>query len=380
MKLHYLAPAVLSLLLCAGCGPKPLPQESQLDTASNHYSLGLSKLDADDLAGAKSEFARARQLDPNAPEGYVGAALVAMYEQDFHAARAQIGKALGKDGKFADAHVALGRIVTAEGLAREYRTEEWLKEALAAFDKTSGPEAHFYKGMSYKQAFRFEEARQAFAAVLSLNQGPLVQRAMRETEIIQRIQRAAPGSRIGMKIALIPEIDRADLAVLLVEELKLAAVLAKHRPATSDLGFRAPGQDAPSAAAGVRATDTAEHWAQQWIGEVLSLGVAGLDLFPDGTFHPDEPITRANYALVNQSIIAAITGDASIPTRYLGESSRFSDVRNDFYAYNAIAFNADRGIMAAEKITGAFRPTDPVSGADALLIIRELQNALRMEF
>jgi hypothetical protein len=84
--------------------------------------------------------------------------------------------------------------------------------------------------------------------------------------------------------------------------------------------------------------------------------------------------------MINQSIILMITSKSSLATKYLGEPSRFSDVRSDHYAYNAIALNTDRGIMAADKISGAFRPTDSVSGADALVIIRELQNALRMEF
>jgi hypothetical protein len=36
--------------------------------------------------------------------------------------------------------------------------------------------------------------------------------------------------------------------------------------------------------------------------------------------------------------------------------------------------------MRPDPVSGRFRPEDPVSGAEALLIIRELQNAVRMEF
>ena len=49
-------------------------------------------------------------------------------------------------------------------------------------------------------------------------------------------------------------------------------------------------------------------------------------------------------------------------------------------AYNAIAVSVERGIMSADRITGRFRPDETVSGAEALLMIRELQNAVRMEF
>jgi len=36
---------------------------------------------------------------------------------------------------------------------------------------------------------------------------------------VQKIERAKPGTKVGAKIALISKIDRADLGVLLMEEL-----------------------------------------------------------------------------------------------------------------------------------------------------------------
>ena len=382
----------LTYVLCAGlllgsaCGPKQMPQESQFDTAANHYSMGLNRLEGGDLVAAQQEFDRAQQLDPDYAGGYVGAALVAMHQGDYSEARTQVRRAMAKDGDFVDAYVALGRIATEEGLKRGYPTRKWLGEAEEAFERGArkGPEnttVDFYRGISYKKAFRFEDAHRAFANVLAPNRGPLLERAMQEAELIQRIQRAAPGTDIGSKIALVSEITRGELAVLLIEELKLPEVVAKRRPAAADLSFRAAGEAIPAASAPTaRATDTATHWAREWIEQVLELNIAGVDVFPDGTFQPDEAITRANHAMINQSILVLITGNQSLATKYLGEASRFADVRNDHFAYSAMALNADRGIMSADKISGAFHPTAPVSGADALLIIRELQNALRMEF
>ena len=83
---------------------------------------------------------------------------------------------------------------------------------------------------------------------------------------------------------------------------------------------------------------------------------------------------------MNAGILELIAGQADLATRYVGQPSPFPDVRADSYAFNAIALNVDRGIMAADTITGSFRPGDTVSGAEALVIIRELQNAVRMEF
>jgi len=74
------------------------------------------------------------------------------------------------------------------------------------------------------------------------------------------------------------------------------------------------------------------------------------------------------------------TGDESLATKYLGEASRFPDVRSDNFSYNAIALMVDRGIMSADRMTGEFKLNAKMSGADALLAIRDFQNALRITF
>ena len=68
-------------------------------------------------------------------------------------------------------------------------------------------------------------------------------------------------------------------------------------------------------------------------------------------------------------------------TKYFGEAqSRFSDVPASHFAYNAMAICTERGIMEVDMMTNRFNPTGDVTGADALLIIRNLQSSLRMTF
>ena len=105
-----------------------------------------------------------------------------------------------------------------------------------------------------------------------------------------------------------------------------------------------------------------------------------MESFPDHKFYPDQKITRVNYAKTMEGILIAATGDATLATKYVGGQSRFPDMRSDHFSYNASALMVDRGIMSADKITGAFNPEGKVSGADALLIIRDFQNALRLTF
>ena len=106
-----------------------------------------------------------------------------------------------------------------------------------------------------------------------------------------------------------------------------------------------------------------------------------MNVEPDGNFYPDDSINRATYAMAVQRLLVVATRDEGLETKYFGEpQSRFSDVPSSHFAYNAMALCAERGIMQADMMTGRFMPTGPVTGADALLIIRGLQSSLRMTF
>ena len=48
--------------------------------------------------------------------------------------------------------------------------------------------------------------------------------------------------------------------------------------------------------------------------DALSLGIPGFELLPDGSFHPDEPVTRAGYARVSEGVLTLLTVDPSLPT------------------------------------------------------------------
>ena len=384
MKIKYIKSAILIAILFAftfACGPKPIQEESVLDTPQNHYSQGMRELQNGDLDQADKEFQRAIALDPNFAEGYSGMALVAANRQDFKKAYELADKGIDKNKKSVDAHVIKGRII-----AIEMKGEDWIKDAVKEYDKAleinpKSDKALFYKAEAYKNAYMFREAESAFASVIELK-GDFAAMANNEWALVQKIQRAAPGTKVGAKIALIDEIDRADLAVLLIEELKLPELLSKKQPKTYDTGFQAPDDptkiQTEETLKMAEATDIKDHWANNWVKQVIDKGV--MDVFPDHTFRPDEKINRANYAMVMQNILILVSGDETLATKYVGSQSRFPDVNPTHFAYNAISLMADRGIMNADKITGAFDLNEQVSGADALLIIREFQNALRMTF
>ena len=92
-------------------------------------------------------------------------------------------------------------------------------------------------------------------------------------------------------------------------------------------------------------------------------------------------MNRATYAMAVQRLLVVATRDESLETKYFGENpSRFSDVSSSHFAYPAMALCSERGIMKADLVTGGFQPAGNVGGADALLIIRSVQNSLRVTF
>ena len=374
-------PALILGLFIAGCGPKPVKEESLLDTPDNHYKQGMRECQAGQFDRAETEFNRATALKAKYPGGYVGMALVWAERGDFEKALNSVDKGIGKDKKFIDGPIVKGRVLT-----KQKRGEKWLQDAVKQFDKAlkldpNSEKAMFYKGEAFKEALEFTQAEAMYKQVVSMK-GEFSKDANAEWETVQKILRAAPGTEMGAKIALIKEIDRADLAVLFVEELKLVEILQKKQPKVYDTKFRPPAD--PTAVETAKretlaaATDIEKHWAKNWIEDVIKVGA--MEPFPDHTFRPDDKITRVDYASFIQNILVAITGDPGLATKYVGTPARFPDVNATNWAYNAICLCVDRGIMRADPIDGSFGPSKTVSGADALLIIREFQNALRMTF
>lgn len=372
----------LVLVACGGRGQ--LTPQSPLDTTSTHYQRGLQAFADGDLWTAQAQFERVLALDKDDARGWVGSALVSSRQGSFFRARQQIEQAVHRDGDFADAHVALGRIVVEEGLAKDRATQDWLEEAQRAFAEAKrlspdSPEADFHLAAAFTAAGQLAPAVSAYQRVIALNSGPLVQTAMRQAERLQTIQRASPGTRLGVRIAMQEQLNRAELAVLLLEEMRLAELVAQRQILRAP-SFQPPGQAAADAPAAKQDLPISVAWARPWIEQAASLGVAGLEPLPDGSYAAQETVTRADLARVVGGILTLLSAGDLSTTQYVGQTSRFADVQADHFTYGAIALSVDRGIMRPDPVSGLFRPNDPVPGSDALLIIRQLQNAVRMEF
>jgi hypothetical protein len=125
------------------------------------------------------------------------------------------------------------------------------------------------------------------------------------------------------------------------------------------------------------ATDIKDHWLRPSIETILKLQVRGLEAGPNHKFDPDKDITKGEFAVMLEDILIKVSGDEKLATKFLGATSPFPDIRNDQYFFSAAMTVTTRNFLEADKATGEFKPGDQVSGADALLSIREFKNQLK---
>ncbi|MBM4330480.1 MAG: hypothetical protein FJ117_04495 [Deltaproteobacteria bacterium] len=368
-------------VMMTSCAKPPRKPEAALDTPEHHVFTGNRLLDKGDYAGAQRSFELALQLDRKYSPAYVGLGLVFANQKNFEKAFENMKKAKGlaeKPDDKVNAHVGMIRLYSLE------RKEKWIEKAIDEFEDAikinpKSSAAYFFMGRAQKFAFNFDKAGEMFKKVLDLNDKYLIE-ADSEWKVVQKIQRAAPGSLIGKKIALIEEITRADVAALFIQELLLEKLYEKRTPKRFDTAYQAPGKkfEADRIVKAEAATDIQNHVLRADIDTVLRLGVRGLEPSPDHKFFPSAKINRAAYAMMIEDILIKVSGDEKLATKFVGSKSPFPDLRNDLPYFNAVMVMTTRGVMEAKDLsTGEFAPMGPVSGADALLIIRKLKDELR---
>ncbi|MFZ0389874.1 MAG: S-layer homology domain-containing protein [Calditrichia bacterium] len=376
---------MLYLLLLMGCGggQKARQAQSVVDSPGIHYDRGRTLLEQEKYNEAMFEFKQANSLDPKYAPAYEGMAWVYLEQDDLENAKKMADKALDLNGKW-----VLAKLVKARIKAKQGEYDDAIKEAQNAIKdvpksdtpnkKQATVEGYMILGDIYREADRYNEAQDAYGQVLEIDKTNM--RADRAIKELAEYKSAVAGQRPELrKIASQKQITRSDVAVLFVLELPLQKIF-REAPKAQTAGWRAPtqpvmGQQESSASEkNVAPPDVPQdHWAHSFIIEALDKGV--LELMPDGNFHPDEEVNRAEFARLIEKFLMRYYNDPSLETRFFGQTSPYADVHGTSPTFNAIMTVSTRGIMPGND-DGTFRPLGPVSGTEALNIIRNLKSKL----
>ncbi len=102
--------------------------------------------------------------------------------------------------------------------------------------------------------------------------------------------------------------------------------------------------------------DVSGHWAETFIERLVDRG--SISGFPDGTFRPQNSLTRAEYA-------ALIANSFDLP-RKVGAGTWLKDVQSNFWAINAIQKAAAMGFISGFP-DGTFRPQNNLTRIQAIV-------------
>ena len=400
MKLRLMA---MMMLLAAGaaslsgCAARAARCTGDTDTPQHHYLAGMKALESGDTAAAQKKLERSLYCNEEFAPGHSGMAIVhaekAKVQTDAafrQAEAARSGESLKRGRSFADTpadyfeyHLAGIRSLNA------MKPKGWLDDADGHFrDAVSlrvadrdlpyyqGIEAaQYFMGSALLEGYEFGRSREMFAAVLNAKRdGKWHELADVSWRRANRIEQALAGMTVGdagKRIAVKDSVSRADLAALLIDQLKIGSLMAGR------LGD-------PAAEAHLAEFVPADVVAHPYRQEVLTLmkwRIRGIEPRYDETtkaylFMPDEAVSRGELALVLEDVLLRIVGNEKLATAYYSQdNSPFSDVRSSSPLFNAVTIMTARGIMSGD-LQGRFHPNRPVSGADALLAVRTLQQKL----
>ncbi|WP_346291202.1 S-layer homology domain-containing protein [Sphaerothrix gracilis] len=162
-------------------------------------------------------------------------------------------------------------------------------------------------------------------------------------------------SRVQGRVALAASQIPAAIAVP-------AVLLGQVEPVAEPIKLEEP-PESPRPVGSSRFADLLGHWAGEFVDQLAARSL--IRGFPDGTFRPNQQVTRAEFA-------ALVT--ASFNTGSSGTQTRFSDVSTRFWARQAIYQAQAQGFISGFP-DGTFRPNQPLTRIQAIVA---LANGLKL--
>lgn len=370
----------IALALATGCGMEKLAPQGPADQAQVHLQTGKQLIEEGKPEPALIELDRALALAPKLSPAHASRAVaLAMLKRSDEAHDAIERADDHGDGDADELALGVARIRVAMLLAEK----DWLDEAVDAFEDHQdaaralrSAELHTWMGRAYFQAGKLKKAGNVLEAGLGIDKDyPPAMTVLKDVNTAREALAGMPEEYL--QVATTAEISRADVAAIFVAELKLDRLLEKQgfRPQSS---FAAPEGRAASTVRREpwvdKVTDVDGHWAKPMIEKMVEYQV--MDAI-DGRFDPERKITKAELAMLLDTIITKVTGEAA--TKGLGGDMIFSDVQPDHFASAAILLVTSRGFLSARP-DGLFGIKDPVPGAIALDSVRKIRGFFQSRY
>ncbi|MBF0357335.1 MAG: S-layer homology domain-containing protein [Magnetococcales bacterium] len=379
----------------SGCASDSNIGVGVMDNAVQQYAQGMMAIEDGKLDQAGKKFDRALALVKKFSPALAGKSLLVAHEADRqeqadHRAVdvARAIELLDAAEDSADApHELFIYHVTAIRVLTILKTKKWLQMSTAHhkfaldIDDLDSAKLPYYKNQVAADYFMavakynsdFRKAEPLLQSVVgSVNGGKWIKKANKLYEKIHKIARASSYhtmSGVALKIAVLDEVSRGDVAALMVSELKLDALFAGR------IRKRSQEKEAQFTPA-----DVLDHPFREEIATVMKWNIRGLAPIYDSQtraelFKPNEIVSRRDLALMLEDVLVQVTGQADLASQFIGQKSPIPDVAATVGWFNAVMTVTTRGLMKSE-VSGEFRPSDPVSGADLLLAIMTLRTAV----
>jgi len=163
-----------------------------------------------------------------------------------------------------------------------------------------------------------------------------------------------------IELAKLPEEYRAIDTAPQINRAQLAALIAIR------LGDRLTSF--PQREPGV-ITDVRGNWAERWIMTVARAGI--MEPFANHTFQPRTVVRRADLAPIAGRLIVRLSAPQQAKEWQSAKTS-FTDLSPGHLAYPSASTAVASGVMT-RTADGAFQPSQPVAGAEAIAMIDRLQ-------
>lgn len=398
---RYMIPIIVFVFVLStvGCAQKkgiiPISDE---DNPAHHYLTGMTLLEKNDLEQAQGHFDRALQLDPEYATAIAGKALVAAMRVEGYSdmghrtVELKAALELMDDAEDAvDGHSQeFSVMVTGIRVYTHGKPKKWIKKAQDLYDDAKDLEkvnrgelvyyrgeeaADYFMGVAAYNDLQFRDAEDLLSKVTAAPPGRWHQPAGLLFRKVHKIVRATANytlTNVAKKIAIKDKVVRADVAALLVDDLHLDRLMAGR--------IAVPGNQ-PKAAF-VPADIINNHFKSE-IMTVLNWGLRGLEPKYDKTsrayfFNPQKHIKRKELAFILEDLLTKISGDESIATAYFGQKrSPYPDVSPSSPWFNAVMTAVSRNLMES-GLSGAFRPDVTSDGAELLLAVLRLRDAMNI--